>query len=342
METLADDILLRYLSATASDQEVASVETWLAQSTENEKLLEQLYFTWQVTNKLKVMKGVNPEMGLVSLKRQIRQKEKDLRIRHYFQLAQRVAAILFIPFLLLSIFLLTKQEENAERYVEVTTNPGMVSKFELPDGSQVWMNGGSYLKYPIKFASAKREIILKGQGYFQVTHNPDKPFIVKAGNRYSVKVLGTEFNLTAYKNEDKIETTLVKGSVELNIQCSADKTIRRVLVPDEKAIFDKNNNTLSIHAVNPQYDTAWKEGKIIFKRHPMEEVLQILSRHYNVHFRIKNPEVKQSVITANFSNEPLRQVLEYLELASGIKFKVLHPDRIEDNTLKVSEIEIYK
>lgn len=342
METLNDDILLRYLSGNTSPEEARQVETWLSQSAENEKTLEQLYFIRQASDRLKVMQSVNPDLALLRFKKQVRLKRHSLQLRQRLQWLQRIAAILFIPVFLLSVYLCMRQKQETEQYIEVKTNPGMVSSFRLPDGSKVWMNAGSYLRYPVTFASGKREIVLEGQGYFEVTHNPAKPFVVKVTQGYSVEVLGTEFNITAYRNEDLIETTLVEGSVKLNLGSSADKMVSQILKPKEKAVYKKKDRLLSISSINPNYETAWKDGKIIFKKHPMEEVLKILSRHYNVRFEVTNPQVMDSEITAKFSNEQLPQVLEYLKLASGIKFKIKHPDKIENDTLKTSVIEISK
>lgn len=342
METLNDDILIRYLSGNTSEEEARQVTTWLSQSDKNEKTLEQLYFIWQASGRLRVMESVNPDLALQKLKKQVRRKNTSLRLRHHLQWLQRIAAILFIPVFLLSVYLCLQQKTESEQYIEVKTNPGMVSSFRLPDGSKVWMNAGSYLRYPVEFASGKREIFLEGQGYFEVTHNPAKPFIVKVDQGYSVEVLGTEFNITAYRDEDLIETTLVAGSVKLNLGSAANKTVSRILKPREKAVYKKKDRLLSISSINPNYETAWKDGKIIFKNHPMEEVLKILSRHYNVRFEIKDPKVTESEITAKFSNEQLPQVLEYLKLASGIKFKIKNPDKIESDTLKTSVIEISK
>lgn len=342
METLNDDILIRYLSGNTSAEEARQVTTWLSQSDKNEKTLEQLYFIWQASGRLRVMESVNPDLALQKLKKQVRRKNTSLRLRHHLQRLQRIAAILFIPVFLLSVYLCLHQKAESEQYIEVKTNPGMVSSFRLPDGSKVWMNAGSYLRYPVTFAPEKREIVLEGQGYFEVTHNPRKPFIVKVNPCYSVEVLGTEFNITAYRDEDLIETTLVEGSVKLNLGKSAKKTISRILKPKEKAVYKKKDRLLSISSINPNYETAWKDGKIIFKKHPMEDVLKILSRHYNVHFEVKDPQVMESEITAKFSNEQLPQVLEYLKLASGIKFKIKNPDKIENDTLKTSVIEISK
>lgn len=211
-----------------------------------------------------------------------------------------------------------------------------------PDGTKVWLNAGSTLTYPQNFWSESRQVELTGQGYFEVTKDPEKPFIVKVDPAYSVEVLGTTFDVSAYRDDEVIGTTLVKGSVKLNINQKNGKTVSQLLKPDERAEFSKSTCKLNITSVNADYDTAWINGEVIFRNHSMRQVLKMLSRHYNVRFDVKDNDVLNSVITARFKDEQLPQVMEYLKLASGIKYKIQKPVMNTDNTLQISVIEISK
>lgn len=337
-----DELLVRYLLGDTSTEENATIEAWSLESEENQKLLEQMYFLLHATNKLQIMNSVDPDPALARLKKRINSKKRNELFRRSIAVVQRIAAVLFLPILALATYLILETSNEPLRYIEVNTNPGIISSFELPDGSKAWLNSGGYMKYPAEFSSKKREVELKGQGYFKVAKNTAKPFFVRIDNFYSVEVLGTEFNVTAYENDDLIETTLVTGKVKLIIDQASGKAIERFLKPNQKAIYDKRNRSLNIATVNPEYDMAWKEGRIIFRQHPMEQVLKVLGRHYNVQFDVKTTDVLQSEITAKFTNEPLSQVLEYLEIASKIKSKIKQPNKIENDTLQVSVIELYK
>ena len=180
---------------------------------------------------------------------------------------QRAAAVLFIPVFLLSAYLFIQQGQGNVRTLAVRTNPGVVSAFDLPDGSKVWLNANSELRYPSDFNADTRTVELTGQGYFEVTKNAHKPFIVKADKDYSVEVLGTSFNVSAYKDESMIETTLVEGSVKLNV-VSGGKRMTQMLKPNEKAEYQKGADKIKVFDVNTEYDTAWKNGEIIFRNHP--------------------------------------------------------------------------
>ncbi len=160
-----------------TDEERTMVDDWAAESPENEKLLEQVYFTLQVTDRLRVMESVDPEMALVRFKSRVRKQNKKVSFRRSLQFMQRVAAILFIPVLVLSAYFFMQTGKEKVRMVEVRTNPGKwFSTFELPDGSKVWLNAGSSLKYPENFWPECRQVELIGQGYFEVTKNPEKAF----------------------------------------------------------------------------------------------------------------------------------------------------------------------
>lgn len=337
-----DNILIKYLDGKASEDEQAEVKAWLAESPENEKTLEQLYFTLQVTDRLHVMQSVDPEMALVSFKSRIRKQNKKVSLHRTWSLMQKIAAVLFIPVLVMSAYLFMQQGRERVRMVEVRTNPGVISKFDLPDGTRVWLNAGSSLTYPENFWPESRQVQLTGQGYFEVTKDPKKPFIVKVDPVYSVEVLGTTFDISAYKEDEMIETTLVEGSVKLNINALNGKSVTEILKPGEQADFMKATNKLSIASVNTDYDTAWRNGEVIFRGHSMGQVLKMLSRHYNVKFNVGNKDVLNSIITARFKDEQLPQVMEYLKLACGIKYKIEKPVMNDDTTLQISVIEISK
>jgi ferric-dicitrate binding protein FerR (iron transport regulator) len=319
-----EDLLIRYLTEELSIEERAVVERWRSESDKNEQTLEQFYFVLQTSDRLRVMRSANAYTGsaLNQLKNKIRKNEKKLRTRRVLYNLQRVAAVLFLPVLFLSLWLLGEKNNNAPmQYVELYTNPGMVSSFYLPDSSQVWLNGGSRLRYPIAFQAERREIEISGQGYFEVSRNPNQPFLVKTRAGFAVEVLGTAFNLAAYDDEDIVETTLVEGSIKLNLLQNGH-TAQRTMQAGEKAVYVKNGQTLRMETVDPKYDIAWKSRQIVFKNHPMEYVVRTLGRYYNVPFLIRDNQVMDAEITGSFSNEHLSQVMEYLRIASDISYKI--------------------
>ena len=364
MENLInDELLIRYLTETVTADEKSEVEQWCNISDDNRKTLEQLYFALQASDRLKALQSVNPDRTLRQLKDRIRQKEIASRRRIVLQRLQRVAAVLLLPVaaILLWTLLQRNEAEIPERYVELRSNPGMVAAFELPDGSKVWLNGGSSLRYPVVFKGKNREVQMSGQGFFEIAHHPQQPFVVRKGETFSLEVLGTAFNLSAYDDENVIETTLVEGSVRLELMQNG-RMVQHVMKPNEKVIYTENRElesikfspnvqiasvndakpeSIKVATVDPQYDIAWKDHQLLFKNHPMEQVIRTLGRYYNVQFVVKDEKAMDSEITGSFSNEQLPQVMEYLKIASDIRYNIV-PATIKNGEMISGIVEIWK
>jgi len=364
-DLINDELLIRYLTETVTAEENVQIEQWCAMSDENQKTVEQLYFALQASDCIRLIKSVNHNKALYHFKGRMRRQEKVIRRRILIQRLQRVAAVLLLPVAVLAAWLSVQKDEIPVQYVELHSNPGMVASFELPDGSHVWLNGGSSLRYPVVFNGKSREVRMSGQGYFEIAHIAGQPFSVKTGESFSLEVLGTSFNLAAYDDEDIIETTLVEGSLRIKLLQNG-KMVQRMMKPNEKVIYAKNRESVKtetfvqkndqnrmvpskevtpesvkVAIVDPQYDIAWKDQRILFKDHPMEEVIRTLERYYNVQFVVRNEKVMESVITGNFSNEQLPQVMEYLKISSGIKFNIV-PATIENGEMIPGVVEIWK
>ncbi len=340
--TINEDILLQYLNGTLTEDERIKVERWRNESPDNEKIVEQIYFTLQMTERIKVMKAVDTEKAFIKFQKKIQRQKEKVSLKGLWLGFQKIAAMLFIPLLVLAGYLYRQNGDERLQMVEISTNPGVVSTFDLPDGSKVWLNSESSLKYVADFKANKRMVELKGEGYFEVVKDMNKPFIVNAGPDLSIEVLGTSFNVFAYEEENVIETTLVEGLVKLNMFNENGNIQSYELKPNEKAEFSKKDVKLEIITVNPEYDTGWMKREIIFRQSPMSKVLKVLSRHYNVDFEVEDPGVMNAVITARFKDEQLPQVMEYLEVASGIKYTLAKPLVNEHDTIEKAIVKISK
>lgn len=336
-----DHILISYCDNQLSEEGNAAVEKWAAASPENQKLLEKMYFTLEITKRLQVMNSVNTDKAYTQfIQRQKRQK-RSLGFSWLLGL-QKVAAVLFIPLLLITGYLYMQGDDDGKmKMVEINTNPGVISTFDLPDGSKVWLNANSSLKYFSHTDANQRIVELSGEGYFEVAKNAQKPFIVKVGENYSVEVLGTSFNVSAYTDDNLIETTLIEGAVKLSMLLENNRASSLDLKPNQKAAYHKNEKAIVVSEVNPEVNIDWKNGEIIFRQESMMHVLKTLSRHYNVQFDVKDTDIYNAIITARFSDEQLPQVMEYLSVASGIEYTIQKPE-IDGNQLKKPIVEIRK
>jgi ferric-dicitrate binding protein FerR (iron transport regulator) len=258
----------------------------------------------------------------------------------------RAAAILFIP--LLSFFLYTVSQKDIAPYeyaqlsdnsMEVISPVGSRTVLQLSDGTEVHLNFGSKLKYPQTFTGDTREVTLEGEGYFDVAHNPDKPFIVKT-EKLNIKALGTEFNVLSYANNDVIETTLIEGKVVMikNLSEGKNKTLGD-LVPGQHVSYNAQTGKMRSTKGSFEKYIAWREGKIVFDESPITEVAQQLKRKYNVDIEVKD-DIKDYTYSVTFMDEPLMQILELMTIATPVSYKVLPRKKLPDGTFSKQKIII--
>ncbi len=190
-------------------------------------------------------------------------------------------------------------------------------KIMLSDGSTIWLNSESKLRYPQKFKGDERRVFLEGEAYFEVAHNSNMPFIVETEAQELV-VLGTKFNITAFQGGSTIQSTLVSGSVKINIKDSDKKVL---LIPGQQAVVDKESKNLKVNSVDVSEITAWKEGFFSLENVTMEEFLDRLSRWYDVKFVYDNESAKELAFKGSVPRyDNLINVLDMLQAISPVEF----------------------
>jgi hypothetical protein len=203
---------------------------------------------------------------------------------------------------------------EALSYNTLSTPRGSQYKVVLDDGSEVWLNASSSLRFPGIFKGDKREVELKGEGYFEVAKNKAKPFHVKVGEM-TIKVLGTHFNINAYSNENAIKTTLLEGSVKI-MKGKAEALLK----PGEQGVLERNSAQLQIKKVDMQEVMAWKNGLFQFDGADIVTIMNQISRWYDVDV-VYSGKVPVRHFEGKISRDAdLSQVLKILEL-SNVKFK---------------------
>jgi transmembrane sensor len=203
-------------------------------------------------------------------------------------------------------------KNSPNRYNALRTPRAGEYKIVLPDGTKVWLNASSYLRFPDHFSGKERRVELKGEAYFEVAHNRTKPFIVSF-NDTEVKVLGTKFNVNTYGNNSK--TTLVEGSVSINEGGS-----QQLLKPGQEALVD--HGAIEIQEAELYKSIAWKEGVFYFNEDNLKEILDQLSRWYDVEI-IYHGKPNEKTFSGNIRRQAtLNQVLEMLSTVSNAKFNL--------------------
>lgn len=185
----------------------------------------------------------------------------------------------------------------------------------LSDGTRLWLNSESRVEYPTNFLPGKRKIRLQGEAYFQVSPDPASPFIIETGN-VQIQVLGTSFNLRAYADEKIVQTTLVEGKV-----CMSTDKSQMVLTPNEQGCVDRENRNMIKKVVDARVYTSWKEGRFVFERQALAEIMQTLARWYDVNIVFQSDKVRNIEFTGNLKRyDDFGQIISMLELACPAKF----------------------
>jgi len=211
----------------------------------------------------------------------------------------------------------TKFNAPAPEYASITAPNGQISNVTLFDGTNIWLNAGSTLKYQQNFNTDKREVFLEGEAYFDVTKNKERPFVVNAGNA-QIKVLGTVFNVKAYLNEPKVETVLVEGKVEFSAQ---GKSV--LLNPGEHILYSENTNRITKTEVNTEDYTAWKGGKIYFNNETLQELTVQLERWYEVKFQFTEEHIKKYRFTGVINTDKtLDYTLKIIAAINKVDFEL--------------------
>lgn len=329
-----EKVLLDYFSGTLSPVQKQEVETWLQESEENRKIARDIHYICVATDTLQTIKDVNSHHALDLVKKRIG-KSNHTNFLVWFQ---RVAAIFLLPLLVSTIYFATK-EESAE-FIELKTNPGMVAKLDLPDGSKVWLNSRSYLKYPRKFTGSTRTVEIDGEAYFSVHKDKTKKFIVNTPFEINAEVLGTEFNIEAYKESRQVNTTLVSGSVKLSYINRNNKEESLLMKPEEEVSYNTKTGSIEISTLYVPTLTSWKDGLVILRNTPFEEVLKILSKRFNADFIVKNVLLYDNSFTGTFDGQHLYLILEHFRL-SGIEYKFIPPETANDKIEEKIKVELY-
>lgn len=280
------------------------------------------------------------EKDMSSILNQLRQKitsEKPainfrIRVQNFYM---RTAAILLLPLLLYSVYSTFFNATDNPSSVEIFSPQGARTHFELPDGSQGWLNSGSSLRYATNFQK-KRNVKLVGEAWFEVMHNENRPFVVST-SALDVQVLGTKFNVTAFPDEKVTEVVLQEGKV--NVTGNVE-SFSAAMKPDEKFTFNSELHTNTIQTVNANQFSAWKDGQLVFRNEPLSEVLKRIGRWYNVEIVLTDSELAKFRYRATFQEEQVEEVIRLISLTAPIKYSFDSREMSDNGVFKKRTVTI--
>lgn len=322
-------LIVKYLQSEATPEEQKLVENFIASSERNKQLFESYRGLMFLTQKKRV--DYNPDKAWERVLNRIQKIQNEnsgsspvikRSIRNlpiYKFVLSSAAAILVI---LVGIVALMNNEKVAMK--QISSGLTVASPSKLPDGSSIVLNSNSTLKFPEKFEKDVREVSIFGEAYFEVTPDPDKPFIIHA-NGMDIKVLGTSFNVEAYPGDDFVKVTVSSGKVAVYPSGTPEVSIKkdsRYLTAGEIATYSHKTGVI-FKSVNDDFNVlSWKTGILAFKETRLAEVFKAFEEKYHKQFVVDDSTVLNQRLTARFENESLNDALETLSLIFNINFEV--------------------
>ncbi|MDY0098511.1 MAG: DUF4974 domain-containing protein [Bacteroidales bacterium] len=339
-------LIAKHLTATADQVETARLKEWIEYSEENRRYFEQVGNIWDLSDRSIDLSKINTDEALKEVQKRTIKKSP---VRTLWRSWQKIAAIIIIPLLAgtnLWIYQKSKrtisQDEEAVIYTEVIAAFGTRTSLSLADSTLVWLNSGSSLRYPNKFSDTDFKVYLTGEAYFEVRKKNPKPFIVQTST-LQVKATGTRFNVQEYSSDNISEVALVSGKIfvnELDDDNNQSNLIAE-LFPNQRLTYNRQTKIKQITDEDTYRFVAWKDGKLIFRNDPLEEVSKKLSMMFNVDIEVKGSELKNYRYRATFEDESLEEILKLLKLSSPINFSEENRVALPDGSYPKKKVIIY-
>jgi transmembrane sensor len=352
-------LITRKLAGEASAEELRELELYVRSNPQSQFFTEILTTYWNTEKSLGNITKDDDHFNQI-IQAASEQSTKDVKVfelnpagdknQYRRKFIKRLAAAAAVIGILLSasyVYMIQKKEMPAgASNNEVVVKKGNKYRLSLPDGSHIWLNSDSKLRYNLKFNGSTREVELEGEAYFDVVKDKTRPFIIHT-KAMDIKVLGTAFNVKAYAEDKTTEASLIRGSIEASFKDRPNEKI--ILKPSEKIVFANSGRiqqqkstpagattstpyqpiitvTKITCGINKKdsllYETGWVNNKLVFRSEAFEDLALRLQRWYNVKIDFKNDGIKQLKLTGTFENESINEVMNYLSSTAAFRYKI--------------------
>jgi ferric-dicitrate binding protein FerR (iron transport regulator) len=278
-------------------------------------------------------------------------QENTYKIKRGFLIIKQLAiSICLIGILIAGYFIFENENRKkdhlpVEKSSEIATKNGSKTTITLPDGTKVWVNAGSKLTYENSYGNILREVTLSGEAFFDVVHNAEKPFVIHT-SKMDIRVLGTAFNVRCYPDEKKMETSLIRGSIEVTLKdrqkekiylkpneklTLTDDEVSTSLIKNVKKAKNEIENMQPLVAIShltyqpadsSVVETSWVDNKLVFRSETFEEVALKMEKWYGVTINIQNENLKQEHLTGSFESETVDQALTALQFTTNFRYTI--------------------
>ena len=317
-EHIFRQLIIKELKGEVSPEESQQLDQWINENAENQKRFTELWTAYQLTSPDVELFEPDKEAAWSKIRDNIAlPRQKGLWIIQFSRIA--AAAILFflIGIAFQHIFSDKISTDFLNQYSTVIVPEGQKSMIVLPDGSNVWLNSGSSLKYKNSFNAKIREVEIAGEGFFEVKSDKSRMFRVHSGD-ISVEVYGTAFNVKNYGEEKQLEVTVENG----NVGVVREGSLLAELTRGKQVSVRKADRDVIVSDANVEVVTAWKNNELIFDDSPFEEVIRYLERWYGVKITIEEKMKKNHNYTFKVKTESLTELLKLLKVITPLEYKI--------------------
>lgn len=350
------ELIAKVLSEGATSEELKLLKEWFILSPEHLDYYREMSHARQISSVLKPLDCFSAEATWDKVSHKLK-GEEHIRSGLSISYILKVAAFWTFGVIVGSLAIYFGMSGSSDQSIysqvsinEIVTPLGSKSAITLPDGTQVWLNAGSKLRYAQNFNGKSRNVFLEGEAFFKVKTNPKKPFVVNT-SEMSVKAYGTTFNVKAYPEEGTITTTLIEGSVKIEVNGNAPNKFEVSLKPKQKLTYNKksfsgivdsiekggrehnqdtsegavrrkNPATLVSSVENVSIYTSWKDDKWIIEREKLSSLIVKLERRFDVKFIFKDESLKNYNVSGTITKETLEQILDILKLTTPMTYQI--------------------
>ncbi|MDK2979582.1 MAG: transrane sensor [Bacteroidales bacterium] len=312
------DLIAKFFANECTDKEVDVLNQWIEQSTEHKNLFNDVKNDLEIINKYTAMERVNVDSAWDNLKSRIeadeQHEEKKTRTINFNRVLKYAAMIVVVAGLGFLFNIIYQENFGYYSFTEYTADNEMSNEIVLPDGTKVYLNENSSLKYPDEFDGTQRKVKLTGEAFFDVAKNKEKPFIIDVKNA-EIRVLGTSFNVRTNLNDSDVEVYVETGMVEVYRKKSDKNNI--LVDPGNVGIVTKSEiKKQKNHDPNV---LAWKTKNIVFREEHLVNVFNTLSRVYHVDIHSDNEEILNYRLTSTFTKQDIESVMEVICVTFNLK-----------------------
>lgn len=333
-----EEIIIKSFSGEITRSEKELLSEWIKKDADNEIYFAQLKNIWQSSHASFDPRKINVDAAEKATMQKINsQSRKQVSFYGWWQ---KIAAIIVLPLMLFTSYYIfnNKASINSDPvFQEVISPAGTCSQINLPDGSSVWLNARSKLKYPVIFIKGERNVFLSGEAYFKVKSDKQNPFQVKTKS-LTITATGTEFNVESFDQDSMIAVTLTTGKVDVNLEDNR----QIILSPAERICYNENSNLYLVEEVDPYKWSSWKDGVLMFRDDRLDYVFKRLGLTYNIDIVVKDKEIANQPYRATFQGESLDEILRLIQLTAPIAYEKAGRTENDDGSYSKERITITK